>query len=188
MEDKETIRRMMRRRRAEVLPSSRARASEALAERLLGLDSVRDAACIALYFATPQELDLSPFTAAIRKRDVRLAAPRWNGRMYELAEWAGPDGSALCRGPHHILEPDPSAPHVDPGEVDVWLVPGLAFTRGGARLGYGGGWYDRLLANAAPASERIGVGYDFQLVDGLPVEPHDGRMTKVVVAPEITVA
>ena len=188
MDEKETIRETMRRRRNAVSPASRARASELLAERLLGLDSVRDAACLALYVATPRELDLRPFADAIRDRAVVLAAPRWNGGAYELAEWAGAGASALRQGPRHILEPVPSARRVSPGDVDVWIVPGLAFTRAGARLGYGGGWYDRLLENAAPDSERVGVGYDFQLVGGLPVEPHDSAMTKIVVVPEITVA
>lgn len=188
MEDKETVRQTMRKLRSAVSPASRARASEMLAERLLGLDSVRNAACLALYFATPQELDLRPFADAIRNRAVRLAAPRWNGRAYELAEWTGADASALRQGPRHILEPVPSAPRVSSGAVDVWIVPGLAFTRAGARLGYGGGWYDRMLASAAPESERVGVGYDFQIVGELPAEPHDSAMTKIVVVPEITVA
>ena len=61
-------------------------------------------------------------------------------------------------------------------------MPGLAFTRTGARLGYGGGWYDRLLAAADPSAVLLGVAYPFQMVEDLPSEPHDIRLTDVVVA------
>jgi len=71
----------------------------------------------------------------------------------------------------------------DSGSVPkVWIVPGLAFTRTGARLGYGGGWYDRLLAGADPSAVLLGVAYPFQMVEELPSELHDIRLTDVVVA------
>jgi 5-formyltetrahydrofolate cyclo-ligase len=59
-------------------------------------------------------------------------------------------------------------------------VLGLAFTRDGRRLGYGGGWYDRLLADAPRGAEMLGVAYSFQVVEDLPAEPHDITLTAVV--------
>ncbi len=70
-------------------------------------------------------------------------------------------------------EPDPTA-------VDVVIVPGVAFTPDGARLGQGGGWYDRFLAAVRPGCTSIGVGFDPQVVDELPTEPHDIRLDSVV--------
>ena len=61
----------------------------------------------------------------------------------------------------------------------AWLIPGLAFTRDGGRLGYGGGWYDRLLKRAAKRAPKIGIAHGFQIVDELPTEPHDIRLTLV---------
>ena len=69
---------------------------------------------------------------------------------------------------------------VEPREVSAWIVPGLAFTRDGRRLGYGGGWYDRLLSRASEAAPRIGVAYSFKVVDSLPSEAHDTMVTEVV--------
>lgn len=66
----------------------------------------------------------------------------------------------------------------------AWVVPGLAFTRGGVRLGYGGGWYDRMLGVGTDPAQRIGVAYPFQVVEELPSEPHDVRLTGLVVAGE----
>jgi 5-formyltetrahydrofolate cyclo-ligase len=70
-------------------------------------------------------------------------------------------------------EPDPSWP-------DVVIVPGVAFTASGDRLGQGGGWYDRFLAAIRPECVTIGVGFDLQVVDAVPVEPHDVRLDHVV--------
>jgi 5-formyltetrahydrofolate cyclo-ligase len=63
---------------------------------------------------------------------------------------------------------------------DVVIVPGVAFTANGDRLGQGGGWYDRFLAAIAPGCTTIGVGFDVQLVERLPVEPHDVQLDHVV--------
>ena len=78
-----------------------------------------------------------------------------------------------------ILEPA-EAEIVSPKEVEAWLVPGLAFTRSGKRLGYGGGWYDRLLAEAPKDVVKLGIAHVFQVVDDLPSEPHDILLSGVV--------
>ena len=75
---------------------------------------------------------------------------------------------------------EPSAGPDFHGEIDLILVPGLAFTRAGARLGRGGGFYDRLLARLPPGTVRLGVCFAFQLVPALPLEPHDKRLHGVI--------
>ena len=83
--------------------------------------------------------------------------------------------------------PEPAAAEtVEPGEVAVWILPGLAFTTGGKRLGYGGGWYDRLLAAAGDDAVKIGVAHDFQVVDDLPVAAHDIFIDRVVADRELS--
>jgi 5-formyltetrahydrofolate cyclo-ligase len=76
-----------------------------------------------------------------------------------------------------------AVPEDDPDPVwpDVVIVPGLAFTAAGDRLGQGGGWYDRFLAGCREECTTIGVGFREQLVAALPVEPHDVRLDRVVV-------
>ena len=69
---------------------------------------------------------------------------------------------------------------LDPSWPDVVLVPGLAFTPAGDRLGQGGGWYDRFLERVREDCTTIGVGFDVQLVDTLPVEIHDVALDCVV--------
>ena len=173
----------MRQRRRGVAPSARARAAQRICARLLDLP-LGDA--VAVYLAGADEIDLTAFIAAALARGTRLLAPRWTGETYALADLKGLTPDCLRVGPHGILEPrEPSAAPVGQGRTpstipSAWLVPGLAFTRTGHRLGYGGGWYDRLLAAAAPQARLFGIAYSFQVVDDLPTEPHDVRLSGVV--------
>lgn len=77
---------------------------------------------------------------------------------------------------HRLAE----APIVPPAEIGAILVPGLAFTRQGHRLGRGGGFYDRYLASLPATTRKIGVCFAMQLVATLPIEPHDEHMDVVV--------
>jgi len=70
--------------------------------------------------------------------------------------------------------------HVEPTWPDVVLVPGLAFTAAGHRLGQGGGWYDRFLAGVRPDCLTIGVGFAEQLLDAVPTEAHDIILDRVI--------
>jgi len=82
-----------------------------------------------------------------------------------------------------MLEPAADLPVIDPATLDVVLVPGVAFDRQGGRLGFGGGYYDRLLPTT-PAL-RIGVTYDECLCDALPCGEHDQRMDWIVTPTEL---
>ena len=76
---------------------------------------------------------------------------------------------------------DPAAaPPDDPERIDVAVVPGVAFTAAGDRLGQGGGWYDRLLATMRCDALAVGVCFEEQLVESLPTEPHDRPVDIVV--------
>ncbi len=81
-------------------------------------------------------------------------------------------------GAHGI--PAPIGPAVDPTTIDVVVVPGLAFTRDGRRLGQGGGYYDRFLPLLRDDCVTCGVGFAVQIVDDLPSESHDRVLTMVI--------
>ena len=82
-------------------------------------------------------------------------------------------------GAYGILEPDPDkSTEISPKELDLIIVPAVAYTECCARLGQGGGYYDRLLAKTDACS--VGVGFDFQLLPSLPTESHDRPLDYVV--------
>ena len=95
----------------------------------------------------------------------------------QFAAWSDPWEDSDCRvGPFGVLQPADDAEPVSP---DLLFVPLLGFTADGARLGQGGGHYDRWLT-AHPRVPAIGLAWDAQLVEALPIEPHDHPLTAVV--------
>ena len=81
----------------------------------------------------------------------------------------------LVRHRYGMLEPGPDRPVVSPGEIDLVLVPGLAFDRRGHRVGYGGGYYDRYLKNYPGL--KVGLCYEACLLDEIEVDPGISRWT-----------
>ena len=184
--DKSGIRCAMKARRRALAADEKAAADAVVCERLRMrrdivemIDPLDCAVPLAVYLAAPDEIDIDPFIEYMLRAGVEVVAPRWNGETYELAKLKGLDEKNLRLGPMGIREPV-DADVVEPKEVSAWIIPGLAFTRGGKRLGYGGGWYDRFLASAPKDAAKIGVAYSFQIVDDFPAEPHDIPLTDVV--------
>ncbi|MBO7686643.1 MAG: 5-formyltetrahydrofolate cyclo-ligase [Kiritimatiellae bacterium] len=180
------LRREMKARRKRLGADAKAAADAAVRGRLETRDDIASAvdplgsgSPLAIYLASDREIDIDPYVERMLRAGVTVVAPRWNGETYELARLKGLDGASLRCGPMGIREPA-DADIVPPEDVRAWIVPGLAFTKGGKRLGYGGGWYDRFLARAPRDAVKIGVSYSFQLVEDLPSEPHDIPLTDVV--------
>ena len=87
-------------------------------------------------------------------------------------------GAGLAAGAFDI--PEPQGEPISPIGLDLVIVPGLAFTTDGRRLGQGGGHYDRFLAELPPSCATVGVCFAEQIVDELPQEPHDRTVGHVV--------
>ena len=189
--DKSEIRAEMRAKRKNVSAEARKRAGQVISRKLNGRKDVGEIldtdGPVAVYLASSAEIDLEEFITFAVNALCTVVAPRWNGTNYELVEITTDQGDDswsfspqnFVEGPHGILEPKPGRV-CPPKDVKLWLVPGLAFTKDGKRIGYGGGWYDRLLADANPKALKLGIAYDFQVVDDLPVEAHDCRLSGVV--------
>ena len=88
--------------------------------------------------------------------------------------------SSLSRGPFGVWIPQEDCPPLALAHLDIILVPGLAFDRHGGRLGRGRGYFDRLFATPEVRAQRIGICFEDQIVDAVPVEPHDARMQMIV--------
>ena len=153
----------------------RLRASAAIFSAVERLPEFRAARTVAVFAALPDE----PATDEVLARGAstrRVVLPRVEGdamRFYACR----PD--ALVFGAFGILEPQGERP-CPAGEIDLVVCPGVAFTADGRRLGRGRGYYDRYLGDPAFRGFRVGVCYAHQLVDDLPVEPHDVRMDRVI--------
>lgn len=154
-----------------------AAASALIARRLLAQDWMQLPSPLGLYRSAPAEVATAPFYAAAQANGWDVAAPVAAGPAYG---WRTDDADAPVEaGPHGILQPVGGAA-ADPAGLRVVLVPGLAFDRRGARLGHGGGHYDRLLAAAQRTAFLVGLCFDARLADTLPAGPLDVPMDAIV--------
>ena len=158
--------------------------SARIVERIRSIVEASGRKDMAAFMPIGYEPDITPlFAEWLSKENHRLYLPVYEQEReaYGLAEITE-TSSQLSIGHHGIPEPLPSLPRrFPPFTSDVsllWLVPGLAFDRNGARLGRGAGYYDRLLEGES--GPKLGIGHDIQLVENLPSCPHDVRMDYVI--------
>jgi 5-formyltetrahydrofolate cyclo-ligase len=161
--------------------ATRERAGRAIGERLRALPSFRAARCILATLPFRGEWDTRPVLAAALAAGKKVALPRVNdaARMLDLHTVADLAADTMP-GYRAIPEPRPERPRLDPAAVDWVLVPGVAFDPEGKRLGYGGGYYDRLLALLRPETARVAGAFDLQVVPRVPAAPHDLAVDVVV--------
>jgi 5-formyltetrahydrofolate cyclo-ligase len=169
-----------RRRLDAVAPEEREGAGVAIAGFLWQLPEVRAAGTMLLYAALPGEVPTAAFAAEARRRGTRLIYPRCLPERRMALHLVGDDEQLETGGSYGILEPPPACPIVHVEEVDVALIPGLAWDRAGTRLGRGAGYYDRLLADPAWRGFRCGIFLSAQELPGLPAGPWDVPLQAVV--------
>lgn len=197
--DKVELRRAVIARRDALDLDVRAAKSAAICARLVELLDRSDAAApriVAVYAAMGSEVDPAAFAAAAAKRGWRVAYPcmfsaidaaACGQRMCMRAVAAG-DASAAPFIAHPTrafaaMDIDSSRFPIVPAEaLDMAIVPLVAFDRAGARLGYGGGCYDRYLPTLSPACQIIGIAFDEQRVDHVPTDAHDLPLPHIISA------
>lgn len=172
---KAALRAEFRRIRA-AIPAERRRAAEEAARARVEelLDGRPEMRTVAAYWPVRDEFDVRGIVAMCLERGLVVALPRWSRQRREY-EWAALyRGGELAEGPMDIPEPGADAPSVNGGDIDLFLVPGLAFDAAGGRIGYGGGWFDRLLAGAREGAAILGMCYPEQISpEPLPQGPLD---------------
>ncbi|MDX1381317.1 MAG: 5-formyltetrahydrofolate cyclo-ligase [Xanthomonadales bacterium] len=176
---KSELRSRMRRRRAALDAAERRRLDAAINAHLLDFVGRTQPRAVAAFLAFDGEPDLAPALDALERSGVRLAVPVVSaaaGRAgISFHEWS----SRVSMRPNRygIREPRDSA-DVPVGELDLVLVPLVAWDTAGGRLGMGASFYDRLFQPfaQAPRPLRMGVGYRMQQVEPVPVEPWDIRL------------
>ncbi|MBQ6182137.1 MAG: 5-formyltetrahydrofolate cyclo-ligase [Ruminococcus sp.] len=146
--------------------------------KLLSMEDIIDADTVLLYASFGSEINTWELARTLLANGKPAAFPKCgeNGLMtFHIITSV----SQLDDGKYGICEPDGSLPQPDMTDRTVCIVPGLAFTPEGGRLGYGGGFYDRFLAEH-PEAGRIALAYDGMIVSELPLLPHDLKVDTIV--------
>ncbi|HEX4524412.1 MAG TPA: 5-formyltetrahydrofolate cyclo-ligase [Casimicrobiaceae bacterium] len=173
-EAKRALRQRVLAARDSLAPEFRAAASAAISRALAGREDFATASTVLLTLPFGSEWDSMPLLLAALERGKTVALPRVNAsaRKLELCRLTEPSRDVLP-GYRGIPEPQSHCALIAAGAIDWVLVPGVAFDTAGHRLGYGGGYYDRLLPQLRSDAARIAGGYEIQLVDFVPAASHD---------------
>ena len=171
--DKQTLRQTIRAAKKQHTPEALREQSELILRKLAAHPRFLESGTVMLYASLPDEVQTLAFIEEWRHRK-RIILPTVVGDDIIPVEYAQDTGFAV--GDFNILEPQNEPYH---GDFDLIVVPGVAFDRKGNRIGRGRGYYDRFLCQHLEV-KRIGICFDFQLVDEVPTEPLDIRMDEVI--------
>ena len=172
---KDTIRQHYQSLRRQLTPSARTQASAQAAQALLSSPLWTASQTVMAYLSLPQELSLDDVYRAGWQSAKTMLIPISQTADYSLLLSRLDDFAQLTEGAYHIRELAPALQTPIPAEqIDLCLIPGVAFDRLGNRLGFGAGYYDRFLPRLRPDAVKIGVCFALQLaVQPLPVDEYD---------------
>ncbi len=179
-EQKKQLRAQVLAKRDALSPTSRAVASAELTRLLLAEPGYQSARAVSAYMGFGTEVDTAAFVAQVLADGKQLALPRIDKASKSLRLHRVKRLEDLVPGVWGIREPHVDAPAIALDEIDFVLMPGVAFDNRGARLGYGAGFYDRLLGASVRRALRVTAAFDVQIVDTVPTDEHDQRLDIII--------
>jgi 5,10-methenyltetrahydrofolate synthetase len=178
LDKKRLIRKEIAARKKNISEDLTIKLSRKICARIAQTELFQNAGCIALYYALNDEVQTSELIEEwYEKKNIVL--PVTSGENINFHTYKGKE--SLHIGALGISEPAVSEV-TQPDEIDLFIVPGVAFDRERNRLGRGKGYYDRYLAGYA--KQTIGVCFDFQLIETIPSEKHDIKMDMIITEKE----
>ena len=175
--NKAQLRACMREKRRSLLKEEQESAARAVFEQLAAFEPYKKADKVMAYMACRGELSLEPVIRDALSSGKTLLLPRCEAPGIMTARRIA-CMEDLEPGSYGLPEPKDSCAAVNPQEIDLILVPGVAFDRAGHRIGQGGGYYDRFLEKSGAL--RVGICHEFALIDAVVHEAHDRMMDNVI--------
>ena len=177
---KKEIRREVKQAVLALSVAEREEQSQQVCEQIENLVAVRKPTTVALFSPLPDEINVAPLLASLA---CRVVLPRVGDRADGTPEMEFFDYApqAMASGAYGIVEPQSGEP-CRAEDIDLMVVPGVAFASDGRRLGRGKGYYDRYLSQGGFRAFCVGVCYVCQLREDIPAEEHDKKVDKVISA------
>ncbi|WP_439184460.1 5-formyltetrahydrofolate cyclo-ligase [Carboxylicivirga taeanensis] len=173
---KKELRRQIRQLKNTFTAAERSLQGQLIQNKLEAASSFKNANSILLYWAMDDEV---PTRTLIDKwyQKKAIYLPVINGDDLKIVRYQGED--SLVKGDKYGI-PEPAGPAIDnEADIELVIVPGVAFDTANNRMGRGAGYYDRIL-NRLPNAQKIGLAFEFQMVEQVPVEDHDIKMDWVI--------
>lgn len=184
---KDELRRAIREERLKRSSRARTRAAEAFADVVCALPQVAQASCVAAYVSRPSEPGTVPLVERLHAQGIRVLLPVLGAGLQRDWAWYTTTGDLQVRAPGR--PPEPAGPTLGAealAQAEAVIAPALAVDTAGARLGQGGGWYDRVLAHANPTAAVVALVFPEEVYDArtrpLPREGHD-RGVDIIATP-----
>lgn len=175
--NKDTLRETMRAKRRSLSPDFIKTASDKIKNTVLELACIKNSRLVMVYLSAFKEPDTFALISVLLDAEKEICVPITDVDTFTIAPSRLTSLDDLVKGEYGIYEPKEKI-SVPISQIDVALIPGIAFTSSGDRLGFGKGYYDRFLEDFK--GMKIGIGYDFQITDEIPTDKHDIKMDMIV--------
>ncbi len=179
MNPKEKIRKEALFRRNSLSEKERKEKSQIIIRYLINSNYFQKAKKILFYASFRSEVETFEGIKKALSMGKEVYLPRTHIKSHSLSLHRINNLEELSPGAYGILEPPADNPQIKPEELDLIICPGVAFDLKGGRIGYGGGYYDRLLQKAINVT-RIALAFECQLFDSLPLDKHDIRVHAII--------
>ena len=185
MTDKPAIRELLKARLRAFPSQDRTEASQAITRSILALPEYRQARSVMLFVSMASEVDTAGIAADAWQQGKRVLVPvaTMADRSMHAVEIASL-AEAKRKTAVGVMEPESATP-IDPGEIDLVLVPGLGFGPSGERIGRGAGFYDRFLADQRLKAITCGLGFELQVIGGIPMTTRDIALEMLVTEAQV---
>ncbi|MBN1298589.1 MAG: 5-formyltetrahydrofolate cyclo-ligase [Actinobacteria bacterium] len=179
-EEKKQIRQAIQEKRNSMEKETRLAFSEEIANKFLALQQYRDTRSILIFYPFRSEADSTFIIKRALKEGKKIILPKVKGKELELY-YINDTGSQLEKSRMGIMEPvDNLCSKAAVEDVDIAVIPGLCFDKNMNRLGFGGGFFDRLIPMLPANIKKIAICFDLQVLDNIPVEKHDKKIDMII--------
>ncbi|WP_050607061.1 5-formyltetrahydrofolate cyclo-ligase [Clostridium niameyense] len=181
MDVKKALRKKMKGKRAFLNELDKLNKDNIIKDKFLSSDFYKNSIGIFIYVSLQKEVDTHSIIKQALKDEKRVFVPKVISLNQGMVAVEIKDFSCLKQcGTYKILEPVDFNKKINKEDIDLAVVPGIAFDRKGGRLGYGGGFYDRFFVGLNKNVPKIALAYDFQIVDDVPKNNHDICVHKII--------
>jgi len=182
--DKDTLRNYIKKQRDMMDTSERSALSETIMEKIINLKNYKNAETIMCFASFGSEVDTFPLLDCVLSSGKKLVLPRVekcnNENALGLYKVLSIEDQ-LVKGVFGIMEPNPEeCEKADLSEIELCICPGVVFDKKCNRIGYGGGYYDRLLKNKNAKYQKVGISFDLQVVETIETDIFDISMDMVI--------
>lgn len=172
-QDKKSLRQAVLEKRNALNSNLKKEWDQKIFNKLINSKLYQEANTIFTYVSFGSEIDTHQFINHALKEGKVIGVPKIVSKKEGIVVYRINGFQDLKEGYYHILEPVEGCKQVLGDDIDLILMPGLAFDIRGGRIGYGGGYYDRFLAKLNKKVPKIALAYDFQVLDQVPTEERD---------------